>query len=327
VGTVVLTDFSKAFDLIDHTLLVQKFIQLGVRESLISWICSFISNRQQCVRYNQALSDFKTLKGGLPQGTKMGPLGFQAIINDAASEAKSSVWKYVDDLTIAENCTNSTKSNIQQDLNDFVDWSKDNNLTLNPSKCQALQVCFMRNPPQPALSIGNVPLNLVNSAKILGIWIQNDLKWDTHVHEMLKKVNRRLYMLRTLKRFGFNSNELSVVYKGYVRPLLEYGDVVWNSTLTCNQTQQIEKVQKRACKIIQGKNYTSYQDAINACEMVTLSERRQSHCFKFAKSLSECDQTNALIPPTRREVHGRELRNSGHITQLKCRTSRFRAGN
>ena len=76
VGTVVLTDFSKAFDLIDHNLLISKFIQIGVRESVIPWIRSFISGRQQCVRYNQTLSDNKKSNEGLPQGTKIGPCGF-----------------------------------------------------------------------------------------------------------------------------------------------------------------------------------------------------------------------------------------------------------
>ena len=77
VGTVVLTDFSKAFDLIDHNLLISKFIQIGMRESLIPWICSFISGRQQCVRYNQTLSDYKKLNGeGASSRYKNGSPGF-----------------------------------------------------------------------------------------------------------------------------------------------------------------------------------------------------------------------------------------------------------
>ena len=323
VGTVVLTDFSKAFDLIDHNLLISKFIQIGVRESLIPWICSFISGRQQCVRYNKTLSDYKTLKGGLPQGTKMGPLGFQVIINDAASEATTSVWKYVDDLTLASNTTKTVHS-LQTDLDSFVQWTKNNNLTLNPTKCQGLQVCFMQDPPAPNLCIENVPLNFAKFAKILGIWLQDDLKWEKQISEMLKKTNSRLYMLRNLKRFGFDPSELSIVYKGYVRPLLEYGDVVWGSSLTCDQSSTLEKVQKRACKIILGKKYNSYSDAIKECGIETLSDRRQNHSTKFAQSLPDCNRTSSLIPPTRRSVHGRELRNSDSISRLPCRTERFR---
>ena len=103
LGTVVLTDFSKAFDLIDHTLLIEKIIGLGVRGSIVPWICDFLHLRQQCVKYNNILSDYVFLKGGVPQGTKLGPVGFQIVINDAVQGSKSQYWKYVDDLTFAEN--------------------------------------------------------------------------------------------------------------------------------------------------------------------------------------------------------------------------------
>ena len=141
---------------------------------------------------------------------------------------------------------------------------------------------------------------------------------------MQKKTNGRLQMLRTLKKFGFNKDELAVVYKGYVRPLLEYGDVVWNSALTHAQVNTLEKVQKRACKIMLGTNYNSYKDAISECGLETLSDRRQAHCSKFSHSLASCKQTANLIPPTRKDTHGRDLRNSQSISMLPCRTSRFR---
>ena len=324
-GTVVLTDFSKAFDLIDHTLLINKFLKLGVRESIIPWICSFISGRQQCVKYNQTLSDFKTLRGGLPQGTRMGPIGFQCFINDFTPDNNVGIWKYVDDLTLAENCLSSVTGDLQIELDRFVKWTKNNKLCLNPSKCQALQICFKRNPPIPALTIDHNPLPFVSFAKILGIKIQNDLKWDHQVSDMMKKTNSRLYMLRTLKKFGFTTDELIAVYKGYVRPMMEYADVVWNSSITKDQMHTLEKLQKRACKIILGSNnYNSYQEAIEACGIETLADRRQAHCCKFAESLFKCKQTENLIPPLRKNVHGRELRNSHHVSLPACRTNRFK---
>ena len=234
----------------------------------------------------------------------MGLLGFQVIITDAALDTDTNVWKYVDDLTLASNVSNSAKSTLQDDLDNFVDWSKNNNWTLNPSKCQRLQVCFMQNPPKPTLSIDDVPLNIVNCAKILGILLQDDLKWDKQIKEMLKKANSRLYMLRNLKRFGFNPTELGTIYKGYVRLLLKYGDVVWGSSLTCDQGTTLEKVQKRACKIILGRNY-NYTDAIETCELNTLSDRRKIQSRKFAQTLPNRQLTSNLIPPTMLSVRGR----------------------
>ena len=107
-------------------------------------------------------------------------------------------------------------------------------------------MCFLPNPSAPTFSIVDVPLKFVNCAKIIGIWLHDDLKWDKQITEMLKKANSRLYMLRYLERFGFNPTKLGIIYKGYVTPLLEYGDVVWGSSLTCDQGTTLEKVQETA---------------------------------------------------------------------------------
>ena len=83
VGTVVLTDFTKAFDMVDNDQLTAKFIHIGVRRFIAPWLGDFLSNRIQYVRYNSTLSDFGTLSAGLPLGTKIGSIDFQVISNDA----------------------------------------------------------------------------------------------------------------------------------------------------------------------------------------------------------------------------------------------------
>ena len=120
--------FSKAFDLVNHTILIEKMIRMGIRRSIIPWICDFLHNRQHCVRFNDALSDYVPLHGGVPQGTKLGPIGFQILINEAAENSSSKCWKYVDDLTFADNstCAHYPSSSLQADLDDFTKWSKDN---------------------------------------------------------------------------------------------------------------------------------------------------------------------------------------------------------
>ena len=171
------------------------------------------------MRYNQTLSDCLPLFAGVPQGTKLNNIAFQAVINDAAVGGTAHNLKYVDDLTFAENRTSSELSNLQGDLDDFLDWSVTNQLKLNPTKCQALQIGFIRAPPpHPDLKIGQSVLAFVNSAKVLRVWLQNDLKWDTQVSYMNKNAVKRFFMLCSLKRFGFNKSELVTVYKSYIRP-------------------------------------------------------------------------------------------------------------
>ena len=177
-GTVVLTDFSKAFDLLNHTVLIDKIIEMGVNRNIVPWVCDFLDHRQQCVRYNCDLSDYVLLSAGVPQGTTFGPIGFQIIINNAANNAKSQYWKYVDDLTFAENRKIFETGELQKDLNEFSDWAKDNQLKLNPSKCQALEVCFKNGAPLHAdIMIGTEKLPCVNKAKALGLWLQCDINY------------------------------------------------------------------------------------------------------------------------------------------------------
>ena len=251
-----MTDFSKAFDLVNHTVLINKIIEMGVNRNIIPWICDFLHHRQQCVRFNDDRSEFVYLNAGVPQGTKLGPIGFQIIINDAASGSTSQYWKYVDDLTFAENMKMGESGKLQVDLDDFTTWSKNNHLKLNPSKCQALEICFSKSAPlHTDLMIGNEKLSYVNKAKVLGIWLQSDLKWDTQIDNMVKKANKKLFMLRSLKKFGFDQDELITVYKSYVRPVIEYCDVVWHSGLSNNQINDLERIQKRACRTMLGFNY------------------------------------------------------------------------
>ena len=280
-------------------------------------------NMGDIIRHCQTIKSFK---GGLPQGTKVGPLGFQAIINDAATDiAPKKCWKYVDDLTLADNRTHPASSKLQV-LDDFSKWTTDNKLSLNPTKCQALQVCFKTDvPPPTVLKINDTPLDYVSEAKKLGIWIQDNLKWEKNIADITKKANRWLYMLRLLKKFGFNHQELITVYKGYVRPLLEYCDSTWHSSLTAGQSKSLEQLQRRACRIVLGRNFTSYSDALSDCYLVSLSlwQESRTYCLRFAEGLSKSSRTNELLPPVRRDVHGRNLRNTDKLTQLFARTSRF----
>ena len=130
-------------------------------------------------------------------------------------------------------------------------------------------------------------------------------------------------MLRTLKRFGFNTSELITVYRGYIRPIIEYADVIWHSSLTLKQSQTLESIQRRACKIMLGFEYVSYVNALEICDLDLLSARRETHCLNFARSLLKSERTKMLIPPSRQEIHGKQLRNSTNITQLRARTNRF----
>ena len=203
-------------------------------------MCDFVSNRTQCIRYNQAISEYKVFSGALPQGTKLGPIGFQVIINDDARDLGDKVecWKYVDDLTLAESRWFPQPSGMQVVLDELNEWTNKNKLSLNPSKCQALQVCFKTNtPPHAELSIAGGPLSFVPEAKILGVWFQNDLQWDKNINEISKKVNQKYCTFSSCSR-GLDSMITSscLFANAMLDPLyIECADAAWSSFIIAAQ--------------------------------------------------------------------------------------------
>ncbi|XP_071944692.1 uncharacterized protein [Antedon mediterranea] len=155
VGTLVVTDFSKVFDCIDHTLAIQRLFELGVRSELLPWITNFLTSRRQRVQYHSALSRWETLSCGVPQGTKLDPIMFMVVINTASEESLAKSFMYVDDLSLVEVRPANQPSQIGLDFQDMDAWATDNRLWLNHSKCKVMQVWFMKephNPPQPQIA-------------------------------------------------------------------------------------------------------------------------------------------------------------------------------
>ena len=117
---------------------------------------------------------------------------------------------------------------------------------------------------------------------------------------------------------------MRLFYKSYVRPVIEYADVVWHSGLTYKQAGDLERIQIRACRTILGHQFSTYTESIKQCNLDRLSERRVDHCLKFARGLVDNPRTSHLLPPTRISTHGRNLRNANKFPQPKIKTNRFK---
>ena len=154
--------------------------------------------------------------------------------------------------------------------------------------------------------------------KLLGVIIQANLRWNSHVNEIIKKASRKFYLIRSLKRFNAPRKDLLTLYTSYIRPTLEYCVHLWNSGITVQQSNDIEMIQKRALRIILSDQYVSYRNALQKTELATLNERRDKLSLKFAESLQR--NFKDWLP----EAQNQRLQRINSLREFKCRTERFR---
>ena len=296
--TATFIDFKKAFDLVDHNIVIKKAIALGVRECIIPWIADFLSGRRQSVRYLGAMSDFLPTTCGVPQGTILGSLCFLVLINDALLDT-SLRWKYVDDCTfaISINTDSPDHAPLQQTLDTLQQWSDSNHMSINPSKTVVLNFSVSITPLPPlSLTLGDHTLDCITSTRILGLTVDDKLNWNQHTNNTLKAASFRLYMLRRLKTFGMPTLELISIYKTFILPKLTYASPAWSCSLTDTQLRRLERVQKRALKISLGANYSTYEEALVTANLQKLEDIYKENQRRLARKLMKDSRHRHLLP-------------------------------
>ena len=233
----------------------------------------------------------------------------------------------MDDLTLGEIvCTKTTnESQLQKDLNKLGSWCKENDMLPKPEKCHIMHISYLRNQPQfPIFTLNDEILNTAENMKLLGVTIQNNLSWDIQVSQMVSRAARRMYMLYVLKRFNASAADLTAVYQMYIRPVLEYASPLWHSCITSKQIDQMELIQKRACRIILGGQYRSYAEALQLLKLCSLVERREQLLRGFGEKLLKSERHASMLPQPKKNRHGRNLRSAHQLDPPKCRTARYR---
>ena len=243
---------------------------------------TFLTNRKQRVKLNGFVSDWRAVNGGVPQGTALGPIHFLVMVNDVLNDWKDR-WKYVDDTSASETVTPQTNSTLQLLVDEVVSWTSRNNMKLNVSKREELIVQFSKDKLSFApLVIEGTPVEVVDLVKILGLTIQNDMKWHKHIHNIITKAGKRLYMLRLLKRAKAYQNTMKIVFTAIIRPVLEYAVQVWHYNIRNSISDEIESLQKRALRIILPNHYA---EALNQLDLETLQNHRENLSTKFFQNI------------------------------------------
>ena len=146
------------------------------------------------------------------------------------------------------------------------------------------------------LTVNNAYLEQVEVTKLLGVWISEDLSWSRNCVEICKKAYSRLSMITKLKYAGVSIIDLIDIYILFIRSVTEYCAVVFHSTLTVEQTNKLEMIQKTCLKVILCENYVNYEAALEMCGLTRLSDRRQERCLNFAKKSLKHTRNKKLFP-------------------------------
>ena len=278
VGTLFL-DLSKAFDLVNHTILLQKLKLYKVEGHALKWFSSYLSGRSQKVCVNGNLSDPQNITAGVPQGSVLGPLLFIIYINDLPqySHDKTQVDMFADDTTLSTHSTNKQDiyNNLQSSLDAINTWCEDNSMILNAAKTTSL--CMSASNRKTHMEFENCSLNnqqIKHSSweKLLGVSIDKNLTFQTHIDNILKKCNSQLYLLTRIKCF-LNLDSRKMFYNAYILPHIDYCCTVWGSN-TIKYLDKILKFQKRAARLILDKSLdTPSADLFKQLRWMTIYER------------------------------------------------------
>ena len=319
----VYMDFQKAFDKVPHKRLLGKLHTYGVPENIVRWIESFLVGRRQRVRVNGSYSGWADVCSGIPQGSVLGPTLFIIYINDLPDDLLNEVYMFADDTKIFGRANDKTDAaTIQEDLSTLQAWSDTWLLKFHEGKCKVMSM-GKRNREMFSYSLNDVVLEQVDQEKDLGVVTDSKLKFSSHINEKVNKANKIMGVIRR----SFKSLDLSTfakLFKGLVRPHLEYAAPVWNPHLKKDITT-LENVQRRATKQVPELKNLSYEDRLRQLRLPSLAYRRlRGDMIETFKILSGYYDTSVADFLCRYDQNVDDAnRQRGHAKKLFKRRSRL----
>ena len=260
VGALFL-DLRKAFDLVDHEILLHKLKLYNFSINSIEIIRSYLTSRHQIVKIGNNESSRRLIRSGVPQGSILGPILFLIYINDLSFQIKDSmVDLYADDSTLYTKGVSLQKieHNLQISLNKVTNWCTKNNMAINAQKTKCMVLgssTKLRKSNEMNMYVNNVRIQNVNSHKLLGVILDESLTWNLQVDAVVKKVNSKIALLKRINYF-LNEHMRILFYNAYILPVFDYCCSIWGKGTQKHQ-KKMTILQKRAAKIILFKPFTT----------------------------------------------------------------------
>lgn len=286
-------DFSKAFDTVDHAILIDKLQHYGIRGIALKWIKSYINNRTQFVSYNGHYSSHGNITCGVPQGSILGPLLFLLYINDLAHVSKKLfILLFADDTNafLSDTDISSLESTINIELHKLSIWLNCNKLSLNIDKTHFMLFCTRKPTREIHISLNNHCIAEARTTKFLGVIIDNKLSWKDHIAYIHTKISKNIGIIIKAGRY-FNKDTVLNLYYTFIFPYLYYCNIVWGNTFKTH-LQKLVTIQKKVIRIISKvPNRTHTADLF-----VNLNVLSLSHIYDYSVAIFMYKYTKGLLP-------------------------------
>lgn len=259
----VFIDLKKAFDTIDHKILISKLQTYGLRGVVLSWLSSYLDKRQQFVQFSGYKSECLNLECGVPQGSVLGPKLFNLYINDLCEVSKSlqsvlfaddtNFFCSGEDLKTLAVCVETEMVNLKK-------WFDENKLSLNLNKTKFMVFTNKRKDENILLNIDGVSIERVSEFRFLGVIIDDKLTWKAHIAHVKSKVSKNIFILNKVK-FLLNCKVLRILYCSLILPYFSYCVEIWGNTYISN-IKPLFLLQKRAVRIIHKAGYREHTSSL-----------------------------------------------------------------
>jgi hypothetical protein len=296
----ILVDFSKAFDIVDHAIILRKLSGLSVPWNIVNWIISFLTDRKIQLKNGSTISHPKRINRSIVQGSGIGPNLY--IVHESDLKPLSAInmlIKYADDtnLLVPEN----TDFSIFQEFENIKAWAYHNKMTINFSKTK--EIVFHR--PNPYHSVNPLPVDDIEQlteARVLGVILNGNFCFDSHIQFVMRICSQRLHIIKLLRKQALPHEQLCIVFQAIIVSRIQYAISAWGGFVHADWKRKIDNFLWRAFQSGLCSDLTFDSLLFSADQVLFKAARGKEHCLHF------------IVPAIKSSQY--DLRDRGHDLQL-----------